>query len=54
MDKKKLIISNSIMFVVTTSIVILFSALFGGENILVGVQGTAAALFLLSKSLWCS
>ena len=47
MDKKK-IITNSIMFFITTAIVILFAALFGGENILVGVQGTAAVLFLLN------
>jgi len=47
MDKKK-IITNTIMFFITTAIVILFAALFGGENILVGVQGTAAVLFLLN------
>ena len=46
-DKKK-IITNTIMFFITTAIVILFAALFGGENILVGVQGTAAVLFLLN------
>ncbi len=47
MDKKK-IISNTIVFFITTSIVLLFSGIFGGENVLVGVQGTAAVLFLLT------
>lgn len=46
MDKKK-IISSTIVFFITTSIVLLFSGIFGGENVLVGVQGTAAVLFLL-------
>ena len=47
MDKKK-IISSTIVFFITTSIVLLFSGIFGGENVLVGVQGTAAVLFLLT------
>ena len=46
MDKKK-IISSTVVFFITTSIVLLFSGIFGGENVLVGVQGTAAVLFLL-------
>ena len=47
MDKKK-IISSTVVFFITTSIVLLFSGIFGGENVLVGVQGTAAVLFLLT------
>ncbi|MGL5329210.1 MAG: FUSC family protein [Peptostreptococcaceae bacterium] len=51
---KKLVISKTITFICIVGFVIIFKALFGAENTLVGVTTVTAALMFLSKDLTLS
>lgn len=51
---KKVIISNTIMFIFIVAFIIVFKSIFGGANTLIGVTTATAMLMLLQKDLTLS